>query len=133
MVQRSVVRALLCSWCAIGALAVSAFAVEPPFTYNTDGTRKVVDPLGHSVIDTTDTIARQRRYTGSDSQCESCGDEYARLTYDSAGNFESTTDLNAVEARHEHDVARTLETERTEAAGTARERTQRSAHALDWS
>ena len=40
-----------------------------------------------------------------------------------SGNFESTTDFNGVETRYDHDVARTLETSRTEAYGTPRERT----------
>lgn len=91
--------------------------------YNTDGTRTVIDPLGKSVTYTTDIIAGQRRYTGSSSQCMSCGGEYESATFDSYGNFESTTDFNGVETRYEHDVARTLETSRTEAYGTANERT----------
>jgi RHS repeat-associated protein len=91
-------------------------------TYNSDGTRDVVDPHGTTHTYTTALIAGQRRYTGSDLPCEGCG-EHASVTYDSAGNFESTTDFNGVETRYEHDVARTLETERTEAYGTARERT----------
>ena len=81
-------------------------------SYNTDGTRTVVDPLGKSVTYTTEVIAGQRRYTGASSPCESCGGEYESTTYDPAGNFESTTDFNGVETRYEHDVARTLETSR---------------------
>jgi RHS repeat-associated protein len=93
-------------------------------TYNTtNGTRTVVDPLGKSVTYTTELIAGQRRYTGASSQCLSCGGEYESATFDSYGNFESTTDFNGVETRYTHDTARTLEASRTEAYGTALERT----------
>jgi len=92
-------------------------------TYNADGTRVVVDPLGKSVTYASDVIAGQRRYTDSSGPCESCGGEYESATFDSYGNFESTTDFNGVETRYEHDTARTLETERIEAYGTANERT----------
>ena len=93
------------------------------FTYNTDGSRTVVDPLGKSVTYATQMIAGQRRYTSASSQCASCGGEHYSTTFDTAGNYESTTDFNGVETRYEHDVSRTLETERTEAYGTLNERT----------
>ncbi len=93
------------------------------FTYNSDGSRVVVDPLGKSATYTSQLIAGQRRSTGSNSQCKSCGGEHATATYDSAGNFDSTTDFNGVETRYDYDVARTLEVSRTEAYGTPRERT----------
>jgi RHS repeat-associated protein len=91
-------------------------------TYNTDGTRDVVDPLGTSRTYTTAVIAGQRRYTGSDLLCQGCN-EYASATFDAYGNFESKTDFGGIETRFTHDTARTLETSRTEAYGTARART----------
>jgi RHS repeat-associated protein len=91
-------------------------------TYNTDGTRVVVDPLGTSRTYTTAEIAGQRRYTGSDLLCQGC-DEYASATFDAYGNFDSKTDFGGIETRFTHDTARTLETSRTEAYGTTRART----------
>jgi RHS repeat-associated protein len=91
-------------------------------TYNGDGSRVVVDPLGTSRTYTTAVIAGQRRYTGSNLLCQSCN-EYASATFDAFGNFESKTDFGGVETRFTHDTARTLETSRTEAYGTLRART----------
>ena len=91
-------------------------------TYNTDGTRVVVDPLGTSRTYATQIIAGQRRYTGSSLKCNGCG-EYASATFDAYGNFDSKTDFEGIETRYTHDTARTLETSRTEAFGTARART----------
>jgi RHS repeat-associated protein len=91
-------------------------------TYNTDGTRVVVDPLGTSRTYTTEVVAGQRRYTDSDLLCQGCG-EYASATFDAFGNFESKTDFNDIETRFTYDTARTLETSRIEAYGTANERT----------
>ena len=91
-------------------------------TYNPDGTRVVVDPLGTSRTYTTAMIAGQRRYTGSNLLCQGCN-EYASATFDAFGNFESTVDFGGIETRFTHDTARTLETSRTEAYGTPRART----------
>jgi YD repeat-containing protein len=91
-------------------------------TYNADGTRVVVDPLGTSRTYTTAVIAGERRYTGSNLLCQGCN-EYASATFDSFGNFESKTDFEGIETRFTHDTARTLETSRTEAYGTPRART----------
>ena len=91
-------------------------------TYNTDGTRVVVDPLGISRTYSTQLIGGQRRYTGSNLLCQGCG-EYASATFDSFGNFSSKTDFAGVETRYTYDTTRTLETSRTEAYGTPRART----------
>lgn len=91
-------------------------------TYNTNGTRVVVDPVGTSRTYATQVIAGQRRYTGSSLKCHGCG-EYASATFDAYGNFASKTNFAGIETRYTHDTARTLETSRTEAYGTARART----------
>ena len=88
-----------------------------------DGTRTVVDPLGTSVTYATKSSPANAATQARTRTAESCGGEYASATFDSSGNFESTTDFNGVETRYEHDTARTLETSRTEAYGTPRERT----------
>jgi RHS repeat-associated protein len=93
------------------------------FTYNhTTGARVVVDPRGVSRTYSTQIIGDQRRYTGSTLLCQGCG-EYASATFDANGNFDSKTDFDGVETRYTHDTARTLETSRTEAYGTANART----------
>lgn len=90
--------------------------------YNADGSRYVMDPLGTIRTYTTEVIAGQRRYTGSNLLCQGCN-EYASATFDAFGNFESKLDFSGVETRFTHDTARTLETSRTEAYGSPRERT----------
>jgi RHS repeat-associated protein len=91
-------------------------------SYDADGSRVVIDPLGTRRTYSTALIAGQRRYTGSDVLCQGCN-EYASATFDAFGNFQSTVDFNGIGTRYTHDTERTLELSRTEAYGTPRART----------
>lgn len=91
-------------------------------TYNTDGSRIVVDPIGTSHTYTTALVAGQRRYTGSDQPCEGCK-EFAQIQYDTMGNFATTIDFKGTETHYTYDVNRSLELIRTEAFGTSAART----------
>jgi len=92
------------------------------FTYNADGSRLVVDPIGTSHTYNTALIAGQRRYAASDLPCEGSS-EFAAIAYDASGNFASTRDFKGVETHYSFDQARTLELSRTEAYGTPKART----------
>jgi RHS repeat-associated protein len=83
----------------------------------------------------TDPLGKQRTYgipslmtlhiprvTSSSAYCPGCGEDKA-TTYDANANVSRRTDFNNVETRYTYELARNLETSRTEAYGTARART----------
>jgi RHS repeat-associated protein len=92
------------------------------FTYNYDGSRTIVDPLGTTRTYQTAFVGAQRRYTGVNAGCAGCGD-YQALSYDINGNFASKTDFNGNTTTYVHDLTRNLETSRTEASSTSAART----------
>jgi YD repeat-containing protein len=92
------------------------------FTYNSDGSRTVVDPLGTSRTYTTAFVGGQRRYTGVNTVCAGCG-ELKSVAYDVNGNVAWKTDFNNNETSFAFDLTRNLESLRTEAFGTSFART----------
>jgi RHS repeat-associated protein len=92
------------------------------FTYNTNGSRTVVDPLLQSRTYTLGNVSGSRRVTSSSLVCPGCG-EWKAQSHDSDGNVTSHTNFNNVETRYNHDLPRNLQTSRTEAFGTPKTRT----------
>jgi YD repeat-containing protein len=92
------------------------------FVYNANGTRVVTDPLLQARTYGTAIVSGSRRATSSTLICMGCGESKAN-TYDTDGNVTSRIDFNDSETRFAHDLARNLETSRTEAYGTAKART----------
>ena len=92
------------------------------FTYNSDGSRAIIDPLGTSRIYATAYVGGQRRFTGVNTACVGCGESLA-LAYDSNGNVAWRTDFNGNVTQYVNDQTRNLETSRTEAYGTSLART----------
>jgi RHS repeat-associated protein len=100
-----------------------AGAVEKyTFTYSWTNNPTVVDPLNTSRAYTTSVVWGARRYTGSPLLCPGCG-EYKTVGYDANGNVASRTDFSNRQTIYSYDLARVLETSRTEAYGTAKART----------
>lgn len=69
----------------------------------------------------TNHILGVGKNTNIDQPCVECGSIKAR-TYDANGNIASTTDFNNAVTKFVYDLARNLETQRTEAFGTAQVR-----------
>jgi RHS repeat-associated protein len=92
------------------------------FTYNTNGNRTVVDPLLQSRTYATSVVSGSRRVTSSTLVCQGCR-EWKALSHDTDGNVTGRTDFNNVETRYSSNLARNLETSRTEAFGTPNART----------
>ncbi len=94
------------------------------FSYNTDGTTTVTNPLGKQTTYHFTTIQGVRKVTQVEghptASCEGANKAYS---YDANGNVISKTDWNGVTTTYTYDMARNLELTRTEAVGTAQERT----------
>jgi YD repeat-containing protein len=94
------------------------------FTYNTDGSNTVVDPLN---------ATRTYRFVAPFTQfklssiagpaCSLCDNVGAAMSYDANGNVASRTDFNGNQTVFSYDLTRNLETSRTEAYGTPQART----------
>lgn len=91
------------------------------FAYSSDS-RIVTDPLNKQRIYGTAVVQGARRTTSSTALCPGCGESKA-LQYDADGNISSRTDFKDVQTTYAYDLARNLETSRTEAYGTPRART----------
>lgn len=90
--------------------------------YNTDGSAVVTNALGATRTYAFQTVLGVLRYTAmSGSPCPTCGS--AAQTYDANGNRASGTDWNGNVATYQYDLARNLETSRTEASGGPEART----------
>ena len=84
----------------------------------------VTDPLGTARTYNFQTILGVVKTTGVSQPCPTCGGSNAQATtYDASGNVASRTDFNGVQTTYLYDLTRNLETSRTEAAGTANQRT----------
>lgn len=93
-------------------------------TYQTDGSSTVTDPLGTTRTYAFQTILNVARGAGVTQPCGSgCGQQASSASYDANGNVVSRTDFKSVTTTYQYDLARNLETSRTEAVGTPEERT----------
>ncbi|MFH1873147.1 MAG: IPTL-CTERM sorting domain-containing protein, partial [Pseudomonadota bacterium] len=93
-------------------------------TYNGNGTRTIADALGTNRTDTFDTVGSVLRKTGASQPAGAgCSASAANSTYDANGNVASRTDFNGNVTTYAYDLARNLETSRTEASGTPLART----------
>jgi len=91
-------------------------------TYDPDGSTLVADALGAAQTYVFQTVLGVRRYTTmTGSPCPACGP--AAQTFDANGNLASQTDWNGGLTTYQHDLARNLETSRTEASGAPEART----------
>lgn len=82
---------------------------------------RVTDPLGKARTYTFRKIHGKRLISGVSAACSTCGGNAAGFTYNSNGQLEQSTDFNGVRTRYTYN-ARGLETSRTEAQGTVRQR-----------
>jgi RHS repeat-associated protein len=98
-------------------------AEHTALTYNANGTVTTTDALGSArtfSINVLYTVGRLGAMTGP--ECTNCG--FSRsLSYDANGNVGSRTDFNNIQATYGYDLARNLQTTRTEASGTPKART----------
>jgi RHS repeat-associated protein len=92
-------------------------------SYGAGGVRTVTDSLSAARTFTYTTILNTARNTGVSQSCNLCGGAAQSLAYDANGNVSSRTDFNGNVSVHTHDLARNLETSRTEANGSAVART----------
>ena len=91
--------------------------------YNNDGTSTVTDSLGRNQtyhFDIVHGVVKSTQVEGL--PCEGCPAQYQAISYDENGYVSSRTDFNGNVTNFIHN-ARGLQTSRTEAAGTADERT----------
>ena len=92
------------------------------FTYPNASGRTVVDPLGQSR--TYGSTARKgERLLTSSTVLTPGSTEPSAMTYDDFGNIATVKDFKNYETRYSYDLTRQLETSRTEAYGTAKQRT----------
>lgn len=82
----------------------------------------VVDSNGASRTFTFGLIQGVMKSLGLDRSCPGCVASSRQLERDANGNITSRVDFNGISTRYRYDMARNLETGRTEAAGTAQER-----------
>ena len=83
----------------------------------------VTDPLGSERTYSFRRVAGALRLTGvSQPGGAGCAAAANAITYDANGNLKTFTDFNGVTTSYVFDLARNLETQRTEASGTAEER-----------
>lgn len=96
--------------------------------YNADGTTSVTDALGTVRTYRFKTVLGVAKGAGLDQPAGAgCGPAASQIDYDANGNVASRTDFNGVKTTYSYDLARNLETSRTEATGTAQARTTTTA------
>ncbi|HKQ14712.1 MAG TPA: DUF6531 domain-containing protein [Steroidobacteraceae bacterium] len=84
----------------------------------------VTDPLlQERTYDFTTTLGMDRLVSVNQPCSQGCGGAAAAISYDLNGNMASRTDFNGNVTNYSYDLARNLETSRTEAYGTPRART----------
>ncbi|MFA5982408.1 MAG: DUF6531 domain-containing protein [Methylococcaceae bacterium] len=94
-------------------------------SYAADGSSaNITDPLGTVRTTHFTTILGVVKSTGSDQPAGAgCNAASNHISYDSNGNIASRTDFNGNVTTYSYDMARNLETSRTEAAGSPQART----------
>lgn len=89
-----------------------------------NGTTYVTDALGNRKTISYTSVYGEYRGTASTAPCKTnCSMATQSVTYDSNGNIASSTDFNGRVTTYAYDMARNLETSRTEAYGTPKART----------
>lgn len=91
--------------------------------YADGGTASVTDAYSTNQSYTFQLIQGVMKTTGMARSCPTCGAAARSFTRDANGNVTSRTDFNGIRTTYQYDLARNLETVRTEAVGTAVERT----------
>jgi RHS repeat-associated protein len=91
--------------------------------YAEDGSATITDGYGTSRAFTFELLQGVMKATGLSRTCPDCGASTRQFTHDANGNVTSRTDFNGIRTIYGYDLSRNLETSRTEAAGTAQERT----------
>ncbi len=92
--------------------------------YQTVYGTKVTDPLGTQRQYNFQVVNNVIKTTGVSQPCSGCGGAQSLATiYDSNSNIASRTDFNGRITTYAYDLARNLETSRTEASATAQART----------
>jgi RHS repeat-associated protein len=81
----------------------------------------VTDPLGQQRTYSFGKVHGKRLITSVSAPCPTCGGNAASFTYNSNGQLEQSTDFKGFRTRYTYN-ARGLETSKTEAQGTARQR-----------
>ncbi len=93
------------------------------FTYNSNGSTTVTNPLNKQTTYTFQTVAGAKRITSiSGAQSPNCPSSNATFTYDNRGLIKTKIDNKGYLTTYEYD-SRGLEKSRTEASGTPQERT----------
>lgn len=93
-------------------------------SYNADGTTRVTDALGTVRTYRFKTVLGMAKSAGIDQPAGAgCGPAASQIDYDANGNVAARTDFNGSKTTYGYDLARNLETSRTEATGTAQART----------
>lgn len=93
------------------------------FAYPSSTSTTVTDPLNATRTWTHGIVQGSARATAVSSKSTSCPTAAKDKSYDANGNASSVTDFNDVETQRTYDLARNLETSRTEGYGTPKART----------
>jgi RHS repeat-associated protein len=93
------------------------------FAYPSSTSTTVTDPLNTARTWTHGIVLGSARALTVSSKCSTCPTASKSKSYDANGNPSTTVDFNDVETQRTYDLARNLETSRTEAYGTPRART----------
>ena len=101
----------------------SGGAGEVSISYAANGERTLTDALGASRTFTYSSILDTLKNTGISQACNTCGGAAQTRQYDAQGNVSQRVDFNNVPTQYTYDLSRNLPTIRTEASGTAVERT----------
>lgn len=99
--------------------------VEQYLIYGTgigSGSVSITEPSGASRSLTLNLVNGMSRITQTGASCAWCGSS-GSFSYDANGNVSAKTDPSGSITNYGYDLARNLETSRTEAAGTAKART----------
>jgi len=99
-------------------------AERAQLSYNSDGTTGVTDAVGTVRTYRFKTVLGVAKGAGIDQPAGAgCGPAGSQIDYDANGNLAARTDFNGVKTTYSYDLARNLETSRTEASGTPAART----------
>jgi YD repeat-containing protein len=109
----------------VSELAGGADRVSVNYTYGgvAISTATVTNALGGSATYNFSVVQGVVKVSSQSAYCEGCPVNAKSLSYDANGNVSIRTDFNNRETRYTYNLARNLETSRTEAYGTPKART----------